>query len=143
MIIQQISVFLENRSGQLAEITQVLAEKNIDLRAIHIAETTDYGILRLIANRPQEAAQVLWDKGYIVSTRPVVAAPVPDHPGGLAKILEVLTREGIDIDYMYSMFGSREDTAYMIFRVKDVKRLTSVLEANGFNGAEAAELGIH
>ncbi len=142
MIIQQISIFLENRAGQLSEITDILAQSNIDLRAIHIAEATDYGVVRLIVSRPQEAANLLWDKGYILSTRPVVAAPVPDRPGGLAKVLHILADAGIDINYMYSMFGSRDEMAYMIFRVKDVKHLCAVLEANGLNGATPEELGI-
>lgn len=142
MIIQQISVFLENRAGQLSEITDILANDNIDLRAIHIAEATDYGVVRLIVSRPQATANLLWKKGYILSTRPVVAAPVPDQPGGLAKVLHIVADAGIDINYMYSMFGAREGMAYMVFRVKDVKHLSAVLEANGLNGAAPEELGI-
>ena len=142
MTIQQISVFLENRAGQLAEITSLLAEHGIDLRAIHIAETTDYGVLRIIASRPQEAANILLSSGCILSMTPVLAAAVPDKPGGLAKLLAVVAQAGIDIEYMYSMFGNGDGLAYMIFRVTDVERLAAVLSANGITPATAEELGI-
>lgn len=142
MTIQQISVFLENRAGQLAEITDILAAHDIDLRAIHIAETTDYGVLRIITSRPQEAANILLEKGCILSMTPVLAAAVPDKPGGLAKLLAVVAQAGIDIEYMYSMFGHGDGLAYMIFRVNDAEHLESVLAANGITPATGADLGI-
>ena len=142
MTIQQISVFLENRAGQLAEITEILAKNNIDLRAIHIAETTDYGVLRIIASRPQEAVNILLNNGFIISMTPVLAAAVPDQPGGLAKLLAVLAKENLDIEYMYSMFGHGDGLAYMIFRVADVDRLAAILTANGITPASGEALGI-
>ena len=143
MTIQQLSVFLENRAGQLAEITEILAEHGIDLRAIHIAETTDYGVLRLITGAPHEAANILLEKGCVLSMTPVLAAAVPDKPGGLAKLLSVVAQAGIDVEYMYSMFGNGNGMAYMIFRVADLERLESVLTANGISPSTAEELGIH
>ena len=143
MTIQQISVFLENRAGQLAEITAILAEHGIDLRAIHIAETTDYGVLRLITSAPQEAANILLNSGCVLSMTPVLAAAVPDKPGGLAKLLAIIAQAGIDVEYMYSMFGNGDGLAYMIFRVTDIEHLESVLAANGVTPATGAELGIH
>lgn len=142
MTIQQLSVFLENRAGQLAEITEILAEHGIDLRAIHIAETTDYGVLRLITSAPHEAANILLEKGCVLSMTPVLAAAVPDKPGGLAKLLSVVAQAGIDVEYMYSMFGNGNGMAYMIFRVADLERLESVLTANGISPSTAEELGI-
>ena len=142
MTIQQLSVFLENRAGQLAEITEILAEHGIDLRAIHIAETTDYGVLRLITSAPHEAANILLEKGCVLSMTPVMAAAVPDKPGGLAKLLAVVAQAGIDIEYMYSMFGNGNGMAYMIFRVADVERLEAVLTANGITPAAEKDLGI-
>ena len=142
MTIHQISVFLENRAGQLAEITSVLAEHNIDLRAIHIAETKDYGVLRLITSATHEAANILLEKGCVLSMTPVLAAAVPDKPGGLAKLLSVVAQAGIDVEYMYSMFGNGNGMAYMIFRVADLERLESVLTANGISPSTAEELGI-
>ena len=143
MTIHQLSVFLENRAGQLAEITEILAEHGIDLRAIHIAETTDYGVLRLITSAPHEAANILLEKGCVLSMTPVMAAAVPDKPGGLAKLLAVMSQLGIDIEYMYSMFGNGNGMAYMIFPVADLERLESVLSANGISPSTAEELGIH
>ena len=142
MTIHQISVFLENRAGQLAEITSVLARHNIDLRAINIAETTDYGVLRLIADKPQEAASALLEQGFILSMTPVLAVSVPDEPGGLARVLEVLARENIDVEYMYSVFGQVDGRAHMIFRVADVEKLDAVLRASGIVPAEAGDLGV-
>ena len=142
MTIQQISVFLENRAGQLAEITEILAKNNIDLRAIHIAETTHYGVLRITASRPQEVVNILLNNGFIISMTPVLAAAVPDQPGGLAKLLAVLAKENLDIEYMYSMFGHGDGLAYMIFRVADVDRLAAILTANGITPASGEALGI-
>ncbi len=129
MIIQQISVFLENREGQLAQIVQELARHGVDLRAIHIAETADYGVLRFIAGDPQKAAQVLLEQQFVVSMTPVVAVEVPDQPGGLAALVEKVTGAGVDIEYMYSMLVSHEGSATMVFRVKDPERLEAQLAA--------------
>lgn len=142
MTIHQISVFLENRAGQLAEITGVLAKKGIDLRAINIAETSDYGVLRLIANRPQEAASILLEQGFILSMTPVVAVSVPDEPGGLAKVLDVLAKESIDVEYMYSVFGQVDGLAHMVFRVADTEKLLAVLKDNGLEPISHENLGI-
>ncbi len=142
MTIHQISVFLENRAGQLAEITGVLAQKGIDLRAINIAETSDYGVLRLIADNPQAAATTLLEQGFILSMTPVVAVSVPDQPGGLAKVLDVLAKENIDVEYMYSVFGQVNGLAHMVFRVADTDKLISVLKDNGLEPISSENLGI-
>ena len=142
MTIHQISVFLENRAGQLAEITGVLAQKGIDLRAINIAETSDYGVLRLIADNPQAAATTLLEQGFILSMTPVVAVSVPDQPGGLAKVLDVLAKENIDVEYMYSVFGQVDGLAHMVFRVADTDKLISVLKDNGLEPISSENLGI-
>lgn len=142
MTIHQISVFLENRAGQLAEITGVLVQKGIDLRAINIAETSDYGVLRLIADNPQAAATTLLEQGFILSMTPVVAVSVPDQPGGLAKVLDVLAKENIDVEYMYSVFGQVNGLAHMVFRVADTDKLISVLKDNGLEPISSENLGI-
>ena len=142
MTVYQISVFLENRAGQLAEITGVLAQKGIDLRAINIAETSDYGVLRLIADNPQAAATTLLEQGFILSMTPVVAVSVPDQPGGLAKVLDVLAKENIDVEYMYSVFGQVNGLAHMVFRVADTDKLISVLKDNGLEPISSENLGI-
>ncbi len=142
MTIQQISVFLENRSGQLAEITDILARNDVDLRAIHIAETADYGVLRLIASEPQKASRILLENGFILSMTPVMAAAVPDEPGGLAKLLDILAKGGLDIEYMYSVVGRKDSSAYMIFRVADMQHMEDILSSNGIAPVGEDALGI-
>ena len=127
MSVYQISVFLENRAGQLAEITKDLAEHNVDLRAISIAETADYGILRLIVDDTVQASTVLQDHEYVYSMTPVLVVPVSDAIGGLAPVLEILAEAHIDIEYMYSLFTHREGHAYMVMRVSDDPRFLSTL----------------
>lgn len=129
MIIQQISVFLENRAGQLLDVTKALADNQIDMQAINIAETADYGIARLIVNTPKKAMTVLHEKGFILRLTPVVQATVPDRPGGLNVLLEAVAKAGIDIEYMYSAFqGQNNGLAYMVFRVEDPESLDKVLQ---------------
>ena len=142
MAIHQISVFLENRAGQLAEITALLAGNGIDLRAINIAETSDYGVLRLIARHEPEACRVLRENGFIFSSGEVVAVGVPDEPGGLSRLLQLLAERQIDVQYMYSIFGQPNGMAYMILRVADPAEVSSLLHTNGMQLAGAAELGI-
>ena len=127
MIIQQISVFLENRQGQLAEIVDALAESGLDLRAVHIAETADYGVCRIIASDPEQAARVLLEKQFILSMTPVVAVAVPDQPGALAGLVKKVSGAGVDIEYMYSMLVSHEGSATMVFRVAEPEKLEAVL----------------
>lgn len=131
MALQQISVFLENRAGQLAEITGVLAEKGIDLRALHISETSDYGVLRLIASDSEKAAEVLKADGFLVSLTTVAAVSVPDKPGGLCSLLRLLADNGIDVSYMYSVFGQDNGLAHMVFKVRDIDALEQLLAAHG------------
>lgn len=129
MTIQQISVFLENRAGQLLDVTKALAENQIDMQAINIAETADYGIARLIVDTPKKAMKILQEKGFILRLTPVVQATVPDRPGGLNELLTAVAEAGIDIEYMYSAFqGQKNGLAYMVFRVEDTEHLDKVLQ---------------
>ena len=127
MSIHQISVFLENRTGELAQITRKLADKNIDIRAISIAETSDYGIARMIVNDCSAAASILLEQGTILSMTPVWAVEVPDRPAGLADLLAALAQENIAVEYMYSLFTHREGRAYMVMRVADDPKFLSAL----------------
>ena len=142
MTIQQISVFLENRAGQLAEITSLLSENQINMRALHIAETSDYGVLRMIVDRPQKAASLLLEHGFILSMTPVLAVVVPDEPGGLGKILTLLAEKSLDVEYVYSVFGQVQGRTCMIFRVADLDKLAALLKDNGMPPALHGELGI-
>ena len=127
MTIQQLSVFLENRAGQLSEVTELLAENHVDMQALNIAETADYGVLRLIVDAPQRAARLLREHGFIFRETTVVQAPVPDRPGGLNTVLRAIAGADIDIEYMYSVLGQRNGLAYMVFRVADPAKLDTVL----------------
>ena len=132
MSLKQLSIFLENRTGQLAEITSVLAQNNIDLRALHISETADYGVLRLIASEWERAQQILKDSQILVSTSDVISVSVPDRPGGLSSLLSVLADEDIDVSYMYSVFGKTNGGANMVFKVADVEKVEKILTEKGF-----------
>ena len=127
MTIVQLSVFLENRAGQLSSVTELLAQNSVDMQALNIAETADYGVLRLIVDAPLKAAALLREQGFIVRETPVLQAPVPDRPGGLNCVLRTIAEAEIDIEYMYSVLGQRNGLAYMVFRVADVERLDAVL----------------
>ena len=142
MTVHQISVFLENRAGQLSEITQVLAEQGIDMRAISIAETADYGVLRLIVDRPQATTTLLLEHGFILSMTPVTVVAVPDQPGGLAPVLQLIAEANIDIEYMYSLFTHTDGKAYMVFLVSDDEAFAATLRRHGIEPVGAGELGI-
>ncbi len=142
MAINQISVFLENRSGQLAEITGLLAENEINLRAISIAETADYGVLRLIADDAEKATGVLLSKGNILTMNPVTVVAVPDKPAGLSELLSLLADGEVSIEYMYSLFTHQNGKAYMVFRVADYDGFIALLSSHSLTPVAAEELGL-
>ena len=143
MSIHQISVFLENRAGQLAEITKLLAQEHVDIRAISIAETADYGVLRMIVDDAQKATTILMQHGYLLTMTPVLVVAVPDQPGGIAPVLATLAEGSIDIEYMYSLFTHIEGKAYIVFRVAEAEKFISLLESHGITPSTNEELGIH
>jgi len=131
--IKQISIFLENKQGRLAEVTRTLGENNIDIRALSLADTTDFGVLRLIVSNPERARQVLNENGFAVSINDVIAIEVEDKPGGLAKVLAILDRKGISIEYMYAFVNSKPNTAMVIFRVEDPAKALEILKSEDIN----------
>jgi hypothetical protein len=131
MQVKQISVFLENRVGRLQEITEVLAKHGLNIRALSLADTSDFGILRLIVNQPEEALRILRDSGFTVKENDVIAAEVEDRPGGLAKILGLFSGAGISVEYMYAFFARQTQSAVMIFRVESVPRAIKTLQDAG------------
>ena len=141
-MVYQISAFLENRAGQFAEITKILAENGIDLRAISIAETADYGILRMIVGNAEKTTSILMQHGYLLSMTPVLVISVPDQPGGIAPVLATLAEGNIDIEYMYSLFTHAEGKAYIVFRVSETEKFTSLLASHGITPCTSEELGI-
>jgi hypothetical protein len=142
MNIHQISVFLENRTGQLAEIVELLAEKEVDIRALSIAETADYGLARMIVDDAHKASAVLLQHGDILSMTPVWAVEVPDSPGGLADLLNLLAAEQIDVEYMYSLFTHKEGLAYMVMRVSNEPKFLGALGDRKIRIVSAEELGL-
>ena len=141
-MVYQISVFLENRAGQFAEITAILAASGVDLRAVSIAETADYGMLRMIVDNAQKATAILMQHGYLLSMTPVLVISVPDQPGGIAPVLATLAEGNIDIEYMYSLFTHVEGKAYIVFRVSETEKFTSLLASHGITPCTSEELGI-
>ena len=142
-MVYQISVFLENRAGQFAEITGILAESKIDLRAISIAETTDYGVLRIIVDNAEKATAILMQHGYLMSMTPVLVIAVPDQPGGVAAVLATLAEGNIDIEYMYSLFTHKEGKSYIVFRVGETEKFVELLKTHDITPCTSEELGIH
>lgn len=142
MNIHQISVFLENRAGQLSEITAMLAEDNIDIRAISIAETTDYGLVRMIVDDCKKASDSLLKHGNVLSMTPVLAVEVPDRPAGLAQLLKVFEEHHINIEYMYSLFTHREGMAYMVIKTDDEADVAKAAAEGLVTLADAESLGL-
>ena len=132
MSMKQISVFVENKPGALYALTAVLAQGQIDMRALSLAETKDFGIVRLIVDNVYAAATVLKDAGYVHSVTPVLGVAIPDQPGGLNRVLQVLTDARVNVEYMYAFLGGKDvDHAYMIFRVADDKAAETALASRG------------
>ena len=119
MLQKQISVFVENKKGRLAEVTKTLGENGIDMRALSIADTTDFGVLRIIVDKPDEAEKVLRDNGFTVSISDVIAMTVGNKPGGLAESLAILDQMDINIEYLYAFLGRSADMAIVIVRVEN------------------------
>ena len=132
MSMKQISVFVENKPGALYALTAVLAQGQIDMRALSLAETKDFGIVRLIVNDLYKTTTLLTDAGYVHSLTPVVGVAIPDVPGGLNRVLQVLTDARVNVEYMYAFLGGKDvDHAYMIFRVADDKAAETALASRG------------
>ena len=142
MSIKQISVFVENKPGALYAHTAVLAQGQIDMRALSLAETKDFGIVRLIVNDLYKATTLLKDAGYVHSLTPVVGVAIPDVPGGLNRVLQVLTDARVNVEYMYAFLGGKDvDHAYMIFRVADDKAAEAALASRGIQTLTQEQIG--
>ncbi|GFE58573.1 ACT domain-containing protein [Geobacter sp. AOG1] len=140
MHVEQISIFIENKSGRLAEVTRILGEAGVNIRALSLADTSDFGILRLIVNDREKAQSVLKEKGFTVSKTDVVAVEVPDRPGGLSLILQTLDGENINVEYMYAFVERCGENAVIIFRFDETDRAITTLLAKGFNVLEGERL---
>lgn len=132
MLVEQIAVFLENKSGRLAEITTVLAEHDVNIRALSVADTADFGILRLIVDKVETAKTVLKDNGFTVGKTHVIAVEVEDKTGGLAKVLRSLHKEDINVEYMYAFVNKTAENAVLIFRFEKMDKAIETLQKDGF-----------
>ncbi len=141
MTVKQISVFLENRPGRLAEFTEILSRNHINLRALSLAEAEDFGIVRIIVDDVYNASTVLKDANYVFSITKVLAVEIPDEPGALTKTLRALGGNDVNVDYMYAFTASRKGYAYMIFRVGDNQKAIDVLQKSGIRPICQDELG--
>ena len=140
MGIKQVSVFVENKKGSLHEITDLLAKANVDLRSMCIADTSDYGIVRIIADDSDKARKVLTDAGHTANIREVTAFAVPDEPGGLAKALNLLESNGVNIEYLYALVTTATDKAYTVMRTDDTDKAEKVLVDNGIELLDEAHI---
>lgn len=130
MTLNQISVFVENQTGKLQQLTDVLAKHQINMRALSLAETSEFGIVRIIVDDTQNAASVLRQEGFIHTITKVVGVAIPDEPGGLNKVLQALSGTGMNVEYMYAFLGGKEaQHAYMIFHVQDWAAAVAALAA--------------
>lgn len=131
MLNKQLSLFLENKSGRLAEVTRIIADVNVDILAMSIADTTNFGILRLIVDDIDKAAKALQANGLAVKISDVIAIEVPDKPGGLANVLQIIDQANIGIEYMYAFIGKNSSVAHVILKIKDAEKVTSILKEKG------------
>jgi len=137
---KQISVFLENKAGRLSHVTRVLGDSGINIRALSIADTSDFGILRLIVSDPDNAYKILKDAGFTVSETEVIAVQVPDSPGGLATVLEQMSEENLNIEYLYAFIGTSEKDALVIFKVEDIEKARDTFNKKGIKFIDEKQL---
>lgn len=137
---KQISVFLENKSGRLAHVTKVLGDAGINIRALSIADTSDFGILRLIVNNPVKAYKILKEEGFTASETEVIAVRMPDSPGGLASVLDQMSEENLNIEYLYAFLGMTGNEALVVFKVEDIKKAKIAFNTKGIKFMEEQEL---
>ena len=141
-MVKQLSIFVQNKSGKLAASLAVLRDNDIDVRALTIADTPDFGILRLLVDDAAKAEEVLSANGFLVQGTEVVVVPVCDERGGLAALLEPMAEAGVNIEYMYSLIARDAKDAYMVFRVTDSAAFLAMLKEKGLKNVEPDELGI-
>jgi hypothetical protein len=140
MKVEQIAIFLENKSGRLSEITRVLAENGINIRSLSLADTADFGILRLIVDKVEEAEKVLKAGGFTVGRTSVIAVEVPDKVGGLASVLKVIEEADLNVEYMYAFVNKSGENAVMIFRFEEVDQAVKVLRDQGIAILSGAQI---
>jgi hypothetical protein len=140
MIIKQLSVFLENKQGRLCAAVDVLAQNDINISALSLADTTDFGILRLLVDQPEKAQSVLTDSGVVVRITNVIAIAMDDNPGGAVEVLHCLSEASINVEYIYACVGRVSGKALMVIRADDVEIAEQVLHNHGYNDINPADV---
>ena len=140
MSLKQLTVFVENKQGSLSQITKILADANIDIRAFSVADTTDFGILRLIVNDPDKAQEILREKGIAATKTSVLAVALNDEPGAMHTVVTLLSDNNISIEYGYAFISRRKETAYVLMKVKELELAAEILKNNGMAIASADEV---
>ncbi len=140
MLIQQISVFVENESGKIHEVAANLAENNINIRSLTLAEATDFGVLRMIVDKPEAALEALKTAGITARINEVVAVEVPDRVGGFAEVMKTIQSAGINVEYMYAFVEKNQDNAVLIFRFDNIAEASEVLAARGVKILKACDV---
>jgi len=140
MTVEQLSVFVENKPGKLVEALEALGDAKVDLRALSLADTSDFGILRIIVDKPEKALEVLSDAGFLVKSNEVLAIVIGDRPGGLASVVRLLSEAGVDIEYTYAFVAHSSDSAYVIVRVDNNDAAVKILKTSGITMLTAKEM---
>ncbi len=141
MFVEQISIFVENKEGRLAEVTAILGNANINIRALSLADTTDFGVLRLIVNDNEKAEQVLKKEGFTVGITKVLAVEIKDEPGGLNSVLDPLCDNEVNVEYMYAFANPKCKNSIMIFRFDDYDKALKILEKQNIKIITSQEFG--
>ncbi|OQY53467.1 MAG: amino acid-binding protein [Desulfobacteraceae bacterium 4572_89] len=140
MLAEQISIFVENKEGRLAEVTAILRDARVNIRALSLADTTDFGVLRLIVNDSDKAESALKKEGFTVGKTQVLAVEVSDEPGGLNKVLDPLSEQDVNVEYMYACANSQGSNAIMIFRFNDHEKALKILAENSIKVVSRQEI---
>ena len=136
MLVKQLSVFVENKPGRLSAIINLLAEHHVNLSALSLADTSSFGVLRLIADKPEAAIEALREEGIVAKSTDVLTVAIDDTPGSLTHVLDLLADEGVSIEYMYAFSGKQENKALMVFKVDALDKAEALLRAGGFSAPQ-------
>ena len=136
MIIKQLSVFLENKQGRMCAVADLLAQNNINIRALSLADTSEFGILRLIVDQPEEGKKILSEAGIVVRVTNVLSLTMEDAPGGMLGVLRLLSESGIGVEYMYAFAGKNDGEAFMIIQTEEPEAAEGILMRGGFRQAD-------
>ena len=136
MLVKQLSVFVENKPGRLSAIINLLADHHVNLSALSLADTSNFGVLRLIADKPEAAIAALREEGIVAKSTDVLTVAIDDTPGSLTQVLDLLAGEGISIEYMYAFSAKQENKALMVFKVDELDKAEALLRAGGFSAPQ-------